>query len=337
MPECAGAAQQRAALIAEILSTIASGIHLVTSVPLPGQLNPEAVATGVRAAAAHPAVRLTAIDFGSCAAATRAFRDALRWAVAGVLPPGRAVIHPDPRLLERFPATAAYFTCCRNPAADGFILPARDLGLTVITEPTPANLRAHIERRAQAMADAEALARHHPLALADGPTDHPSNVWDLRPGPLEVGFDLGYGVGRVERLLAPSVREVHLVTPAEALLAEARQLLADLPNVFFHRNNGYDLLPLPSGGFDFGFADLIFQLVSAPVIEGYVAEIWRVLKPGGRFTCNILRKDGYESPDPTGRLSGGMTEDEVRRLFARFSRVELLPGGEASIVPVAVK
>ncbi|MHB8926665.1 MAG: hypothetical protein ACYC9Q_03230 [Bacillota bacterium] len=144
MSACAGAAVRRAALSAEILAAISLGINLVTSVPLPGQLNAAAVSAGVKALAAHPGARLTALDYGSCASASRAFKDALREAVAGVLAPGRVAVLQDPQMIRRFPASSAYFTSSRNPGADGFLLVAREAGLTVIDEPTLENLRAFV-------------------------------------------------------------------------------------------------------------------------------------------------------------------------------------------------
>jgi hypothetical protein len=139
-------------MAAEALATLNSGIHLVTSVPLPGQLDPSLLAAAVRAAATHPAVRLTVLDYGSCPAATKAFKDSLRWAVAGVLPAGRVGIYQDPQFIAKFPTTAAYFSSSTNPSSDGFVLPAKDRGLTVFLQPTFEEIRDFVARRAAEIA-----------------------------------------------------------------------------------------------------------------------------------------------------------------------------------------
>lgn len=148
MPECAGAAKRRAAMAAGTHAALNTGINLVTSVPLPGQLNSQAVVAAVKAAATHPAVRLIVLDYGACGAATKAFRDSLRAAVGGVLPAHRAGIYHDPQLITRLPPGTAYFTCSQNPANDGFALTARDRGLTVFLQPTFEELRDFIAKRA---------------------------------------------------------------------------------------------------------------------------------------------------------------------------------------------
>ncbi len=144
MTECQGAAIRRAALSNELTNALSSGVNLVTSVPLPGQLNTAAVTAAVKAIAAHPTARLTAIDYGACSSATHAFKEALKAAVAGVLAPGRAAVLQDPQMIRHFSPASAYFTSSRNPGSDGFLLPAHESGLTIIDVPSVENLRAFL-------------------------------------------------------------------------------------------------------------------------------------------------------------------------------------------------
>src|SRR5690348_2193160 len=51
---------------------------------------------------------------------------------------------------------------------------------------------------------------------------------------LGEGFDLGCGSGRWARLVAPRVKKLHCIDPSDAIDV-ARQTLASLPNVEFHR------------------------------------------------------------------------------------------------------
>ena len=144
MPPCCGAAANRAAMSKQITDALSTGVNLVTSVPLPSQLNTAAVTAAVRAVATHPTARLTAIDYGACGSASHAFKEALKSAAAGVLTPGRAAVVQDPQLIRRFSPASAYFTCSKNPGSDGFLLPAREAGLTIIDVPTVENLRAFL-------------------------------------------------------------------------------------------------------------------------------------------------------------------------------------------------
>ncbi|MHB0887036.1 MAG: hypothetical protein ACYC41_14300 [Bacillota bacterium] len=146
MSPCAGSAR-RAALSKELTDALTTGANLVTSVPLPSQLNVAAVTAAVRAVATHPTARLTAIDYGACGSASHAFKEALKVAIAGVLAPGRAAVVKDPQMIRRFSPASAYFTCSKNPGSDGFLLPAREAGLAIIDVPTVENLRAFLLSR----------------------------------------------------------------------------------------------------------------------------------------------------------------------------------------------
>jgi ubiquinone/menaquinone biosynthesis C-methylase UbiE len=164
-----------------------------------------------------------------------------------------------------------------------------------------------------------------------------STVWQLNPSQDDIVLDIGCGIGRVEKFLAPQVREVWGVDFAPAMIAKAKERLGNLPNCHFAVNDGETLSMFPDEMFDIAFADLVFIHVPPEVIRSYVREVHRVLKLGGRFVCQIRRESKYRDLDRV--LTGWMNEQEVLDLFREFSQVDLQPGegGEHYYVPLAVK
>jgi len=73
------------------------------------------------------------------------------------------------------------------------------------------------------------------------------------------------------------------------MVARAREALRDCPNVFVYQNNGMDLSVLPPGLlFDFAFSCIVFQHIpSREIVENYVREVNRVLRPGALFKFQV--------------------------------------------------
>lgn len=93
-------------------------------------------------------------------------------------------------------------------------------------------------------------------------------------------LDVGCGTGVLTRVLArhPNVAAVVGVDPAPGLLAKARELAADLPNVTFAEADGR-ALPFDSSSFGVVIFDSTLSHVPEP--ERALAEAFRVLRPGG--------------------------------------------------------
>ena len=101
-------------------------------------------------------------------------------------------------------------------------------------------------------------------------------------------LEIGCGAGRITRALAEVFGEVHGVDISGEMLRVARELLAGSPNAFVHQNNGMDLRVLGELEFDFAFSFIVFQHIpSQAVIESYVREVHRVLRPGGLFKFQV--------------------------------------------------
>lgn len=128
-------------------------------------------------------------------------------------------------------------------------------------------------------------------------TDMTNICQGLDPKQMRV-IEIGCGAGRVTSALADLFGEVHAVDVSGEMVRQARAALASRPNAHVHQNNGMDLSVVPAGdGFDFAFSSIVFQHIpSREVIESYVREVNRLLKPGRLFKFQV---QGGEGMDPT--------------------------------------
>ena len=107
------------------------------------------------------------------------------------------------------------------------------------------------------------------------------------PGRMKV-LEIGSGAGRITRALSNLFGEVHAVDVSGEMVRQARTALADRPNAHVYQNNGTDLAVIPGGGFDFAFSTIVFQHIpSREVIENYVREVHRLLRPGALFKFQV--------------------------------------------------
>ena len=103
------------------------------------------------------------------------------------------------------------------------------------------------------------------------------------PSAMRV-LEIGCGAGRLTRALSKVFGEVHAVDISGEMVAQARQALADRPNTYFYQNNGCDLSVVPPVEFDFAYSAIVFQHIpSREIIENYVREVHRLLRPGALF------------------------------------------------------
>ena len=101
-------------------------------------------------------------------------------------------------------------------------------------------------------------------------------------------LEIGCGAGRITRALAGLFGEVHAVDVSGEMVAKARAALADRPNAHVYQNNGKDLSVIGDRVFDFAFSTIVFQHIpSYEVIESYVREVHRLLRPGALFKFQV--------------------------------------------------
>ena len=153
-----------------------------------------------------------------------------------------------------------------------------------------------------------------------------SIVWSIEPRATDVCLDVGCGVGRVEKYLAPVVKEIHGVDFSQAMLAAARKRLNGCANVTLHHNDGENLAMFGNETFDLAWAELVFHHVPIEVTEGYLGEIARVLKPEGRFICQLPLRSFYRQHSRA--VCGWLRTDEADHLMKKyFGRVEVSDNG----------
>jgi SAM-dependent methyltransferase len=100
--------------------------------------------------------------------------------------------------------------------------------------------------------------------------------------------EIGCGLGRMTRWFAEQFLEVHGVDISAEMIAEARRRLRDYPNVVLHVGSGQDLSFLLDEYFDLAFSYIVFQHIpSRAIIENYLRETARVLKPGAVFKFQL--------------------------------------------------
>lgn len=107
-----------------------------------------------------------------------------------------------------------------------------------------------------------------------------------RPKPTDVVVEIGCGVGRLTRAIAPEVGHVHALDISEQMLTMAREFSA--PNVTFHHTDGEGLRPLPDSFADLMLAYCVFQhLPSEQILAGYFKEMARVARPGALLAFTL--------------------------------------------------
>lgn len=123
-------------------------------------------------------------------------------------------------------------------------------------------------------------------------------------------LDIGCGIGRVELALAPLVHRIVGLDISAAMVAEARERCAALPNVEIRQTAGRDLSGFPDRSFDLVLAVDSFPYVvqSGPaLIDAMLAESARVLRPGGHLLIlnfsyrGDLQRDGEDLQDFAAR------------------------------------
>jgi SAM-dependent methyltransferase len=137
----------------------------------------------------------------------------------------------------------------------------------------------------------------------------------LAPKKCEDGLNLGCGAGRVEEQWASRCRTLTGTDFSRTMIDKALEHVSHV-NTRFVENDG-KALPFVDGLFDFAWSELVFQHVPKSITLGYIKEVFRVLRPGGRFVCQIPRVEVYGDD----RVCGGMTEGEVVEAFAGWASV----------------
>jgi len=134
-------------------------------------------------------------------------------------------------------------------------------------------------------------------------------------------LEIGCGTGRMTRSLSNIFGQVDAVDISAEMIARAREALHDRKNVHLHVNSGDDLSLFAGGQFDFVFSAIVFQHIpSRAVIENYVKETWRVLRPQSLFKFQVQGRPIQDHETNTW-VGVGFTEQQMQDMASRYGFV----------------
>ena len=114
-------------------------------------------------------------------------------------------------------------------------------------------------------------------------------------------LDIGCGIGRVLKPLAPHFQELVGVDVSSEMIAQSKIWLAKHHHITTYDTSGIDLQEFPDNQFDLVYSYIAFQHMPRPVFDNYLLEINRVLKPQGFFLFQLpLGK--YSDPPPADTI-----------------------------------
>ncbi|HET9139852.1 class I SAM-dependent methyltransferase [Actinophytocola sp.] len=108
-------------------------------------------------------------------------------------------------------------------------------------------------------------------------------------GRFDRALDFGCGAGRLSQALAERAGEVVGVDVSAPMLEMAAELDRTAGRCRFVLNDADDLGLFADGEFDLVYTELVLQHLPAPMIDRYLGEFLRVLRPGGIavFQCTV--------------------------------------------------
>jgi ubiquinone/menaquinone biosynthesis C-methylase UbiE len=112
-------------------------------------------------------------------------------------------------------------------------------------------------------------------------------------GPETDVLEIAPGHGRWTQTLIPNARSVTLVDLSASCIEVCQERFADATNVTYHVNDGRSLAMVPDRSIDFVWSFDSFVHIEIDVIDAYLAEWARVLRPGGRFVVHHADKRNW--------------------------------------------
>jgi ubiquinone/menaquinone biosynthesis C-methylase UbiE len=110
------------------------------------------------------------------------------------------------------------------------------------------------------------------------------------PRTADTVVEIGCGVGRLTRAIAPEVGRVIALDISERMLAIAGQ--ANLPNAEFRTAKGFTLPGIQDESVDLALGYCVFQhLPSHAALKSYLIEMHRVTKPRGALAFTLVPRD----------------------------------------------
>lgn len=135
---------------------------------------------------------------------------------------------------------------------------------------------------------------------------HPSIVERIDVNE-KIILDMGCGLGRiVRRVMERGAKKYIGVDFSPTMVERAKKIHENIKNVEFIENDG-KTIPVGNKSVDIVVAELLFQHCPKENSKGYLYEVKRVLKGGGKFIAQIPRDITY---------LGGFSEVELREIFS---------------------
>ncbi|MFH0777525.1 MAG: class I SAM-dependent methyltransferase [Candidatus Eisenbacteria bacterium] len=132
----------------------------------------------------------------------------------------------------------------------------------------------------------------------------------------ETVLEIGCGIGRMTRCLARQFARVHGLDVSAEMISRAQENLRELKNVSLHAGDGRALGLFSDASFDFIFSYITFQHIpSVSIVEEYIREAGRVLRPGGHFYFQV-------NNTPQGLRDRLRLRSRVQALMRRFGSRE---------------
>ncbi len=159
------------------------------------------------------------------------------------------------------------------------------------------NARFYVNTEREDWTDEEFFASGERTVAEEILTDMINICQGKEPKQMKV-LEIGCGAGRVTRALSGLFGDVYAVDISGEMIAQAKQALASQPNAHLFQNSGADLAVLGDVQVDFAFSTIVFQHIpSREVIENYVREVYRLLRPGGLFKFQVQGDSTLQEQD----------------------------------------
>jgi ubiquinone/menaquinone biosynthesis C-methylase UbiE len=132
----------------------------------------------------------------------------------------------------------------------------------------------------------DAVNRVHFLGREDQFREWTVDLAEVRPG--QAALDVGCGTGSLTmaaKLRAGADGEVHGIDAAPEMILEAERKAADKGLDIHYQVGLIEDIPLPADRFDIVLSSLMLHHLPKDLKRRGIAEIARVLKPGGRFVA----------------------------------------------------
>lgn len=179
------------------------------------------------------------------------------------------------------------------------------------------NARFYVNTERQDWTDAEFFRSGERTVAEEILTDMINICQGKDPKQMTV-LEIGCGAGRVTRALSQTFGQVYGVDISGEMVRQATAALADRPHVHIVQNNGKDLSVLGKNRFDFAFSSIVFQHIpSREVIESYVRDVHRLLRPGRLFKFQVQGSEVVEASPEDTWLGVAFSAREVAEMAER--------------------